>query len=242
MTGHPASKTLRDDLDAYLGSLPLPGRELTAAAVEEGQRSKAALVESGATAVPVLLDGFRSPDFYVKDACYDLILAIGGPAKEALYGELGRRGPIVDIWITALLEHLGDATAMDRLWPNLGDPSGSVRRLTALALAFRMLNRDSPAAPPKELLAVLVEALDDEQPIEGTPFTVAGSALGCLTRLSGMSFLSPPREIQFYNFEHFLYPPPLHPFPFAADYLTKADESEQRAIRQRARAWLESLA
>lgn len=107
-----------------------------------------------------------------------------------------------------------------------------------LALAFQLFN--SPATPSEELLAVLVDALGNEQTIEGTPFTVAGFALGCLTRLSGESFISPPKKIQFYNYEHFLYPPPLHPFPFAADYLTKAEKEEKRNIRNRIQAWVAS--
>jgi len=204
--------------------------------MEKGQRGKRCLVSAGSASVPVLLDRLSDPDFAIKDVCYDLILEIGEPAKDALYGELGRRGPIVDIWITAMLRHLGDERAMDRLWSYLQDPVDYVRHLSALALAFQLL--DSPTPPAEELLVVLVEALEDEQTIEGTPFTVAGSALACLTRLSGESFISPPREIQFYNYEHFVYPPPLHPFPFAADYLSKAEEEEKRNIRKRVQAWI----
>lgn len=230
------SRTLHECLDTYLASLPLPGRELTSADVEKGQHSKQSLIQGGAASVPVLLDRLSDPDFRIKDICYDLVLEIGNLAKDALYGELGRRGPIVDIWIAAMLQYLSDERAMDRLWPYLHDPVDYVRHLSALALAFHLL--DSPTTPPEELLAVLVDALGNEQTIEGTPFTVAGSALGCLTRMSGESFVSPPREIQFYNYEHFLYPPPLHPFPFAADYLTKAEEEEKRNIRKRVQAWV----
>jgi hypothetical protein len=232
------SRTLQEHLDNYLASLRLPGRELTAADVETGQRSKQSLIQSGGASVPVLLDRFSDPDFWVKDILYKLLLEIGNSAKDALYGELGRRGPIMDIWIAAMLQHLGDENAMDRLWPYLRDPVDYVRHLSALALAFQLL--DSPATPPEELLTVLVDALGNEQTIEGTPFTVAGSALGSLTRLSGQNFLSPPRNIQFYNYEHFLYPPPLHPFPFAADYLTKAEEGEKRNIRSRVQEWVAS--
>lgn len=230
------SGKLNECLTAYVASLPLPGRELTSADVEKGQRSKQSLIEGGDASVPVLLDRLSDPDFHIKDICYDLILEIGNPAKGALYGELGKRGPIVDIWITAMLQHLGDERAMDRLWPYVEDPVDYVRHLSALALAFQLL--DSPTAPPEKLLAVLLDALENEQTIEGTPFTVAGSALGCLTRLSGESFISPPREIQFYNYEHFLYPPPLHPFPFAADYFTNAEEGDKRNIRKRVQAWV----
>ncbi len=233
-----AGKTFHECLDTYLASLPLPGRRLTSADVEEGQLCRQALIQGGAASVPALLDRLGDPDFYVKDSCYDLVLEIGNPAKDILYGELGRRGPITDIWIIAMLNYLGDEHAMDRLWAYLRDPDDYVRHLSALALAFQLL--DSSEAPPEELLAVLVEALGNERTIEGTPFTVAGSALGCLIRLSGESFLSPPRKIQFYNYEHFLYPPPIHPFPFCADYMTKAEEEEKRHIRSRIQAWVAS--
>ncbi|WP_373501383.1 hypothetical protein [Desulfococcus sp.] len=232
------SRTLHECLDTYLSSLPLPGRELTSADVEKGQDSKLSLIQGGAASVPVLLDRFSDPDFRIKDICYDLVLEIGNPAKDPLYGELGMRGPIMDIWIAAMLQHIGEESAMVRLWPYLRDPVDYVRHLTALALAFQIL--DSPATPPEELLAVLVDALGNEQTIEGTHFTIAGSALGCLTRLSGESFISPPRKIQFYNYEHFLYPPPLHPFPFAADYITKAEVEERWNIRRRIQAWVAS--
>jgi len=222
----------------YLASLPLPGREVTAADVERGQRSKQSLIQGGAASVPVLLDRLSDPDFHIKDICYRLVLEIGNPTKDALNAELSKRGPIIDIWIAGMLQQLGDERAMDRLWPYLRDPVDYVRHLSALALAFHFIN--SSSTPPEELLTVLVDALGDEQTIEGSPFTVAGSALGCLTRLSGENFISPPGEIQFYNYEHFLYPPPLHPFPFAADYLTKTDEEEKRNIRSRVQAWLAS--
>jgi len=230
-------RSLREHLDTYLASLPFPGRDLSSADVENGQRSKLSLIKAGIASVPLLLDRLSDPDFATKDLCYDLVLEIGPPAKETLSQELGKRGPIVDIWIAAMLQHLGDETAMDRLWPYLQNPVDYVRHLSALALGFQLL--DSSSTPPSErLLAVLVDALGNEQTIEGTPFTVAGSALGCLTRISGENFLSPPREIQFYNYAHFLYPPPLHPFPFAADHFSKAEEQEKRKIRHRVEAWV----
>lgn len=226
---------LRKHLDTFLDSLPVPGRDLTSADVEKGQLSKRAVLDGKADSVPVLLDSLGNPDFVVKDACYDLVLEIGSPAKDVLYGELGKRGPIVDIWIVTVLKHLGDAKVTDRLWKMLEDPNSHVRHLGALALAFQHLDSE---ALNEQLLPHLVDALRSEETIEGTPFTVAGSALGCLTRISGENFLSSPQEIVFYNYEHFLYPPPVHPFPFAADLITKASKKEQRRIRQRVEAWL----
>ena len=96
------SRTLQEHLENYLASLPLPGRELTAADVETGQRSKESLIQGGGASVQVLLDRFSDPDFSVKDALYRLVLEIGNPAKDALYGELGRRGPTMDIWIATI--------------------------------------------------------------------------------------------------------------------------------------------
>ena len=233
--GTDTAAALRTQRDIYLASLPRPVLALSAAEVDRGQRSRQALLDSAAAAVPVLLDALGQPEFLVKDACYDLVLAIGAPARQALEAAWGARDAVTDIWIAAMLRHLGDADAMERLWPGLQHPVAYARHLTALALAFRHL--DAPAAAPDALLDALVEALADTQTIEGTPFTVAGSALACLTRLSGQDFLSPPRTIQFYNDAHFLYPPPEHPFPFAADHLTQAPAAEQAAIRARVQAW-----
>ncbi|MBW4671110.1 MAG: HEAT repeat domain-containing protein [Cyanomargarita calcarea GSE-NOS-MK-12-04C] len=226
---------LTKHLDTYLASLPLPERALTSANIENGQRSKQVLLDGKEATVPWLLDRLSNPDFAVKDACYDLVLEIGSPAKKVLYDELGKRSPILDIWIVSMLRYLGDESPTDRLREMLQNPDEHVRYLSALALAFQHL--DSPT-PPEEVLPVLVDALDSARNIEGTPFTVAGSALGCLTRMTGENFLSSSQEIIFYNYEDFLYPPPVHPFPFAADLITKASEEEQLRIRQRASAWL----
>ena len=98
---------------------------------------------------------------------------------------------------------------------------------------------DSPSPPTAELLGVLIEALHDMRPIEGTPFTIAGSALGCLTRFRGEHFIAPAANIDFYNYQHFLYPPPIHPFPFAADYMGTVDETERQNIRRRVESWMD---
>jgi hypothetical protein len=227
---------LAECLDAYLASLPLPGRDLTSADVEEGQRGKRCVVEGGAASVPMLVARLADPEFLTKDICYDLLLEIGD--TDALRQQMGTGGPVRDIWVAVALVRLGDETAIDRLWPYLRHRDAYVSHLTALALAFHLFDSSTP--PREPLLAVLVEALGNEQTIEGTPFTIAGSALACLTRLSRENFISPPREIQFYNYEHFVYPPPLHPFPFAADYITGASGTEKRNIRGRVEAWVAS--
>lgn len=162
-------RDLRKHLETFLASLPLPGRDLTSAEAENGQRSKRAILEGKANSVPVLLDSLGNPDFVIKDTCYDLVLEIGSPAKELLYGELGKRDPIVDIWIVAMLKHLGDERAMDRLWQMLDDPGSHVRHLSALAIAFHHLDS---ATPHEQLFPVLVDALGSEENIERTPFSL----------------------------------------------------------------------
>jgi len=221
-------------LNNFLMSLPLPGHQITSIDVEKGQLSKQILLSRQLESVPILLDRLSDPDFVVKDACYDLILEMGSSATGTLIGELGKRGPIMDIWIATMLKFLGNLSAMDQLWQQLEHPDEHVRHLTALALAFQDL--DAPKWPDK-LYPVLIDALKSERSIEGTPFTVAGSALGCLIHMSGENFLSTPQEIVFYNYEHFVYPPPLHPFPFAADHFSKVGKEEQQDIRQRVEAW-----
>jgi hypothetical protein len=214
----------------FVDSLPLPGHELTSAGVESGQQARRELLGLGADAVPALLDALASGDFPVKDAAYDLIIEMGEPVREALFRELGRRGPVVDIWIAGALMNLGDDGAFDRLRPLLDDPDGYTRHLAALAMAF---HGDSTA----DLAAVLLEALDDDDTIEGTAFTVAGSALAMLSRLAGRTLAPDGADIHLYNYDHFVYPPPTHPFPFAADMLTHADPETRRAIVADARRW-----
>ncbi|MDJ0757505.1 MAG: hypothetical protein QNJ45_28485 [Ardenticatenaceae bacterium] len=228
---------LQEQLNIYLDSLPLPGRNLTAYDVEKGQFGKQAVLKGQAESVSMLLDMLEHPDFVIKDACYDLILEIGTQTKKVLFGEFGKRGPIVDIWIATMLVHLGDDRATDRLWVLIEHPSRDVRHLTALALAFQHVDLLTPLEKRK-LYPILVDALNNEKRIEGAPFSIAGSALGCLTQISGVNFLSPPQKIHFFNYELFLYPPPTHPFPFAADFITTAPIEERDLIRQRAAKWL----
>lgn len=224
-----------EHLEIFLASLSRTDRLLSSAEVEQGQRSKQMVLAGKADSVPALLDSLKAPDFVNKDACYDLLLEIGIPVKEALTSALGERGRDVDIWIIAILKQLGDDSAMERLWGMLEDANPYIRHLSALALAFQYVDA---GASSEALFPVLVDALASEQKIEGTPFSVAGSALGCLTKMSGENFLSHPQAITFYNYEHFLYPPPIHPFPFAADFITTAPEDERQRIRQRAKTWL----
>lgn len=231
------SADLRAPLRAYLDAQPRPGRALDAAQAEAGQQARRQLLAAGAAAVPVLLDGLGRPDFADKDACYDLLLEIGPAARPALAAQWGARGPVLDIWIAALLRHLGDDGALDRLWPQLRHADPQVRHLSALALALPLLRAPPPVRAPAELVDALVDALSDARGIEGTPATIAGSALACLQHLSGRDLLAPPRVVQLYNDEHFLYPPPEHPFPFAADHFTQATPAEQQAIRARIEAW-----
>lgn len=236
MTGPDCSESLAECLAAYLGSLPLPGRQLTSADVEKGQRGKQRVVDAGGAAVPLLLDGIAQPDFQVKDVCFDLILNIGTPAKDALRRELGRRGPVLDIWIEVMRARLGDAAALAGLLPYLDHALPYVRHLSALALAFQAIA--SQTAAPPQIHPVLLDALDSTQTIEGTPFTIAGSALGCLTALSGEDFLATRTQVQFYNFEHFVFPPPLHPFPFVADHFTGLADRAKQDVRERVRTWI----
>jgi HEAT repeat protein len=217
----------------FTDSLPLPGRELTSADVESGQQARRELLARGAGAIPALVDALASDDFTTKDAAYDLIIEIGEVARASLAQEIGRHGPVVDIWIDVLLDHLGDHDALGRLRPLLRNPDRYARHLAALAMAFH----DSTVA---DLVPVLLEALDDDDTIEGTPFTVAGSALAMLSRRAGTSLAPDGAHIHIYNYDHFAFPPPVHPFPFAADMLTHTDPDTRRAAVERVRAWWRS--
>jgi hypothetical protein len=228
------SSATEELLQQYLDTLPLPDRELSSAQVEFGQQARQRLVALGGGAVPALLDALASPEFVTKDAAYDLLVELGAPARKALHEAWGARDPVVDIWIATVLRYLGDPDALDRLWPLLSFPDSRVRHLGALALAFQL---EDPAENAATLVPVLQDALEDTGRIEGTPFTIAGSALAMLSRLAEQSFTSPPKDIYLYNYDGFIYPPPLHPFPFAADLITHVEGIEQRRIRERVRNW-----
>jgi HEAT repeat protein len=214
----------------FVDSLPLPGRELTSADVERGTQSRRELLAQGQDAVPALLDALAGGDFSVKDAAYDLMIEMGESVRDTLSRELDRRGPVVDIWINVLLHHLGDHDALNRLRPLLSSPDRYGRHLAALAMAFYGNNSAG-------LISVLLDALNDDDTIEGTSFTVAGSALAMLSRLAGISFAQDGADIHLYNYDHFAFPPPTHPFPFAADMLTNANPATRQAIVEHARAW-----
>ncbi|MBW7885802.1 MAG: hypothetical protein H3C34_24860 [Caldilineaceae bacterium] len=218
----------------YLETLPLPDRELTSADVEAGQRARQALLDLGAAAVPALVAELTAADFVAKDAAYDLILELGQQAREPLRRAVGTHGPVVDIWIATALRRLGASDELERIWPLLEHGEGYVRHLAALALAFQIENAQ---AHKTRLMPMLLEALDDERSIESTPFTIAGSALAMISAMARQSFTAPPRDAYLYNYDDFAYPPPVHPFPFAADLLTQAGDEEKRAIKERARAW-----
>jgi HEAT repeat protein len=218
-----------DLFQTYLRALPLPGNQITSAQVESGQIARRDIVKLGDGAVPTLLDSIATQEFTTKDAAFDLILEIGDPARSVLHRERGLRGPVVDMWIASALLELGEPRALDRLWPLLTEPEDHVRHLAALTLSFRL---EDAAAHLEILRPVLLEALDDLNRIEGTPFIIAASALAMLSRLTGDHLFG---EIRLYNFDSFVYPPPLHPFPFAADILSQVPSDEQDRIRKRAR-------
>jgi hypothetical protein len=214
----------------YADSLPLPGREMTSAGVEAGQQARRELLARGAGAVGALVDALTAGDFSVQDAAYDLILDMGEPVRDSVRAELGRRDPVTDIWLAVLLHQLGESDALERLRALLADPDARVRHLAALASAF---HGDGSLEP----VPVLLEALDDDTRIDGTPFTVAGSALAMLSRLAGISLLPGGAEVHLYNYDDFAYPPPLHPFPYAADVLTHLDAAARADVVRQARAW-----
>ena len=236
----PDDRAAAEHVTAVLDALPLDDRELTSDDAERGRQGREALLADPAAAVPLLLDRLADASFAVKDTVYDLVIAMDGPARPILERERGQRGPVIDVWIAGMLAHLGDERAFDRLRSLLDVSDDYARHLAALALALAQLEGSTDAAPDDTVLGALVAALHDTRPLEGTPFTVAGSALAALVLLTGEPLLDPPREIQIYNHEHFLYPPPMHPFLLAADHLTQAPPDEQAAIRARVRRWWET--
>lgn len=221
-----------DLFQTYLSTVPAPGNPITSARVESGQIARREIIRMTGRAVPTLLANIAAPEFTTKDAAYDLILEIGEPACPVLRRERGMWDPVVEMWIASALLELGEPTALDRLWPLLTDSNDYVRHLGALTLSFRHLDA---AAHGALLRPVLLEALNDLTRIEGTPFIIAASALAMLQSVTGDDLFG---VIHLYNFDSFIYPPPLHPFPFAADILTQVPSSQQESILLRAhRRW-----
>ncbi|CAN92265.1 hypothetical protein predicted by Glimmer/Critica [Sorangium cellulosum So ce56] len=218
----------------YLAGIPSPDRQVTSAAMAEAQHARAAILEMGERAVGPLSRRWESSSFTEKDAAWDLVLEIGPAVVPELRRRAHELSPTARIWAASARHHFGDATAVGDLVAMLKSETPHVRHLAALALVFQ---GDVPPSAEEPAVAALVDALHSEAKLESTAFSVAGAALACLVAATGQPLLPPDKPIRFYNYVAFAFPPPVHPFPFASDYLGDAPPDERAAIVAAAEAW-----
>ena len=145
----PDDRAPAEHVTAVLDALPLDDRELTSDDAERGRQGREALLADPAAAVPLLLDRLADASFAVKDTVYDLVIAMGGPARPILERERGQRGPVTDVWIPGMLAHLGDERAFDRHVPR-----GLYRLQDSLFRVFLV-----PLIHPRHLLSPIVGTL-----------------------------------------------------------------------------------
>lgn len=203
--------------------------------MREFELSRIVLKEQPTAAVGLLAEVFSGLSHPHKVGAYRLIVELGAAAVPPIHGLLGGAGPLEGIWLISILHALGDGSETARLAELAGDQEPYVRQLTALALVFQgkqaVVERD-------RLIAVLAEALLSEEKVEGSAFFVADSALSCLRLLSGETFAEGiVPAVHFYNFDHFLFSPPIHPFPYTSDRVSTLPHRQKRQLQERVREW-----
>lgn len=201
----------------------------------EFEAAREVLKEQPTAAVGLLAETFAGLNHPHKIGAYHLVMELGKAALPAIHGLLDGAGPLERIWLISILHALGDGSATARLAKLAGDQEPYVRQLAVLALVFQgkqaTVERD-------RLIAVLTEALLSEEKVEGSAFFVADSALSCLRLLSGETFAEGiVPAVHFYNFDHFLFSPPIHPFPYTSDRVSTLPHRQKRRLQERVREW-----
>lgn len=199
------------------------------------EAARIVLKEQPTAAVGLLAEVFSGLSHPHKIGAYRLIVELGQVAIPAIHGLLDGAGPLERIWLISILHALGDGSATTRLAELVGDDEPYIRQLTVLALVFQgkqaTVERD-------RLIAVLAEALLSEEKVEGSAFFVADSALSCLRLLSGETFAEGiVPAVHFYNFDHFLFSPPIHPFPYTSDRVSTLPHRQKRQLQEQVREW-----
>jgi hypothetical protein len=139
------------------------------------------------------------------------------------------------LWLISALHLLGDTSLLPNLGTLLSDHRPYIQHLAALALVFQGL---SDRCDPELVVDSLIDALQSELQIEGSPFSVADSALTSLCLLAGQRFGTPAdRLIGFYNFDDRLFEPPLHPFPYSSERISLLPRTERMPVIAEATEW-----
>ncbi|MEJ2199555.1 MAG: hypothetical protein P8X63_00850 [Desulfuromonadaceae bacterium] len=182
-------------------------------------------------------DEFNSLNFQRKAAAYRLVIGLGIEGIEALRARLKTAPEIERLWLLSILHYFRDFSQTQLMAELAGRKNCYSGHLAALALVFQgrqqNIGRDN-------LILTLISALVSERKIEESAFFVADSALGCLRLLTGESFCeAPPSSVHFYNFDPFLFLPPIHPFPYTADRVNMLSQRQRRQLAERILAWWE---
>lgn len=197
--------------------------------------ARGVLKEQPTAAVGLLAEVFSGLSHPEKIGAYRLIVELGVAAVPAIHGLLDGAGPRERIWLISILHALGDGSATARLAELVGDKEPYIRQLAVLALVFQ---GKQAAVERDRLIAVLGEALLSEEKVEGSAFFIADSALSCLRLLTGETFAEGiVPAVHFYNFDHFLFSPPIHPFPYTSDRVSTLQHRQKSRLQEQVREW-----
>ncbi len=193
------------------------------------------LKEQPMAAVGLLSEVFTGLNHPRKLGVYRLIVELGEAAVPAIHGLLDTARSLERIWLISILHALGDGSETARLAKLVGDNEPYIRQLVVLALVFQ---GKQAAVERDRLISVLAEALLSEEKVEGSAFFVADSALSCLRLLSGETFAEgTAAAVHFYNFDHFLFSPPVPPFPYTSDRVSTLPPRQKRRLQEQVRDW-----
>ena len=197
--------------------------------------ARGVLKEQPTAAVGLLAEVFSGLSHPHKVGAYRLIVELGAAAVPAIHRLIGGAGPLERIWLISILHALGDGSETARLAELAGDQDLYVRQLAVLALVFQ---GKQAAVQSDRLIAVLAEALMSEEKVEGSSFFIADSALSCLRLLTGEAFSEGVvPAVHFYNFDHFLFSPPVHPFPYTSDRVSTLQHRQKCRLQEQVREW-----
>lgn len=201
----------------------------------EFEAARGVLKEQPTAAVGLLAEAFSGLSYPHKIGAYRLVMELGQVALPAIHGLLDGAGPLERIWLISILHALRDGSATARMAELVGDDEPYIRQLAVLALVFQ---GKQAAVERDRLIAVLAEALLSDEKVEGSAFFIADSALSCLRLISGETFAEGiVPAVHFYNFDHFLFSPPVHPFPYTSDRISTLPSRQKHRLQERVREW-----
>lgn len=189
-------------------------------------------------AVSLLASEFDTVNFQRKSAAYRFIIDFGVQAREAVKRTIAHCDRIGRIWLISILHYQGDNSCTSLMADLARDRKAYAGHLAALALVFQGRQQ---VIDPDDLMLTLAWALTSERNIEGGAFFVSDSALSCLRLLTGESFVDTNvRAVHFYNFDNFLFSPPVHPFPYTSDRLNALSQRQRLQLFERVLSWWEN--